>query len=214
VAGPLELRDFPAEVEDIVQASDYVSALLPSVGAALRALLDRAQELHERMPLEPPTFTYGELKAEHVWVDSEGLALIDFDGCCLSDPALDIGKFLADLQFWCAVYGRHEPRHAQEQFLAGYGSGASVERVIRARLYEVIELVKQTVRRVRTFRHGWVRRIERQTQCAQAVLDDLQITLGLPAKRSSLPEHPTMPSGSRPPTGGRRRQPSASGGLD
>lgn len=182
VAGPLKLRDFAAEVQDITEASDHICALLPSVGTTLGALLDRAQELHERLPLEPPTFTYGELKAEHVWLGPGGLALIDFDGCCLSDPALDLGKFLADLQFWCTVYGQHELRQAQEQFLAGYGSGASVERVVRARLYQAIELVKQTVRRVRTLGHGWARRTERLISCAQAVLDDLQLTLGLPWK--------------------------------
>ena len=214
MAGPLELRDFAAEVEDIVEASDYVSVLLPSLGTTLRGLLDRALELHERLPLEPPTFAYGELKAEHVWVTSDGLTLIDFDGCCISDPALDVGKFLADLQFLFSVYRQHGLRQAQEEFLTGYGSAASVQRVVRARLYETIELVKQTVRRVRTVRHGWVRRIERQIQYAQALLDDLQATLGLPSKRSSPPEHLVVPSEPRPVSGSRRRQPSMNGGLD
>jgi len=182
VTGSLALRDFAAEVRGVTEASDHICGLLPSIGTMLRALLDRAQELHERLPLEPPTFIYGELKAEHVWVGPDGLALIDFDGCCLGDPALDVGKFLADLQFWCTVYGQHELRQVQEQFLAGYGSGASVERVIRARLYEAIELVKQTVHRVRTPGHGWARRTERLIHCAQALLDDLQLSLGLPKK--------------------------------
>lgn len=210
-SGSLTLRDFAAEVQNITEVSDHICALLPSVGKTLEALLDRAQELHERLPLEPPTFTYGELKAEHVWVGSDGLALIDFDGCCLGDPALDLGKFLADLQFWCAVYGQYELRQAQEQFLAGYGSGASVERVVRARLYEAIELVKQTVRRVRTLGHGWARRTERLINCAQVVLDDLQVTLGLGAKRS--PGHPLVSSALRPNKGSWHRQPSARGGL-
>jgi aminoglycoside phosphotransferase (APT) family kinase protein len=183
VAGPLEVHDFVAEVEQIARTSEHVCTLLPSVGATLKALLDQARELYERMPPEPPTFAHGDFKAEHVWVAPGGLTLMDFDKCHVGDPALDLGKFLADLRFWCSVYGQHELRQAQEQFLAGYGSGASVERVVRARLYEAIELVKQTVRRVRTLGHGWARRTERLISCAQAALDDLQVTLGLPAKR-------------------------------
>jgi len=202
VAGPLKLHDFAAEVEQITRTSEHVCALLPSVGAALKALLDQALELYERLPLEPPAFAHGDFKTEHVWVAPGGLTLMDFDKCHVGDPALDLGKFLADLRFWCAVYGQHGLRQAQEQFLAGYGSGASVERLVRARLYEAIEFVKQTVRRVRTLGHGWARRAERLINCAQAVLDDLQATLGLPAKRSSALEHPVMPSG--PASHGRR----------
>ena len=207
VAGPLKSYDFAAEVEQISRTSEHVCALMPSVGATLKALLERAGELYERVPVESPAFVHGDFKAEHVWVTSSGLTLMDFDKCHEGDPALDLGKFLADLQFWCAVYGRQELRQAQEQFLAGYGSGASVERVIRARLYEAIELVKQTVRRVRRLGHGWARRTERLISCAQTVLDDLQSTLGLPVRRSFAPERLVIPSEPKTIQGARRRQP-------
>lgn len=206
-AGPLKFHNFAAEVEQIARTSEHACALMPSVGATLKALLERAGELYERVPIEPPAIVHGDFKAEHVWLTSRGLTLMDFDKCHEGDPALDLGKFLADLQFWCAVYGRQELRHAQEQFLEGYGLGASVERVIRARLYEAIELVKQTVRRVRTPGHGWARRAERLISCAQAVLDDLQNTLGLPAKRFSASERLVMASEPGAIQGGRRRQP-------
>src|SRR2546425_12924609 len=52
VAGPLPLHDFAAEAWEAAPASGYIPALLPSVGAAIDALLDRTREVHERLPQE------------------------------------------------------------------------------------------------------------------------------------------------------------------
>src|SRR5207244_7195436 len=93
VAGPLQPHDFAAEVRRAAGASDHIQALLPSLGVAIDALLDRARELHERLPQEPPTFTHGDFKCEHLWVARGGPTLIDFDTCRLADPAFDVGRF-------------------------------------------------------------------------------------------------------------------------
>ena len=58
------------------------------------------------LPQEEPGFTHSDFKADHVLVTPQGLALIDFDTCSLADPALDVGKFLADLDYWFANFGR------------------------------------------------------------------------------------------------------------
>ena len=63
--------------------------------------------------------------------------------------------------------------HAQERFLAGYAPGAPEERLVRARLYEVVELVKMT-RHLRPFNRDWASRT------AVDPLNDLELTLGLP----------------------------------
>jgi aminoglycoside phosphotransferase (APT) family kinase protein len=186
LAGPLKLHDFAAEVKLIKRSREHFPALLPPVGGAIDVLLDRAQEVHERLPQEWPTFTYGDFKTDHLWVTSGGLTLIDFDTCRFSDPALDVGKFLADLQFWYATYDQPGLEQAQEQFLAGYGPGAPAERLVRARLYEVIELVKMAGRRVYVFEPDWASRTERLIGRAQAVMNDLQLTLGWPGRPPAL----------------------------
>ncbi len=181
LAGPLELNDFAAEVKKVAPTREHVFALLPSAATALSAVLDRAREVHERLPVEPVAFLHGDFKGEHVWLTPDGLTLIDFDSCCLGDPAVDIGKFLADLRFWCMLYAQGGLEQAQEQFLTGYGVGAP-ERLARARLYEAIELIKETVPRVHLFERDWACRTERLIGFAQAVLNDLQRSLGLPVK--------------------------------
>src|SRR5207302_9457014 len=170
--------DFAAEIRLIAKKTNYISTRLPEVGSAIEALLDRARELHARLPQEPPTFTHGDLKSEHIWVAPGRITLMDFDTSHLADPALDLGCFLADWQFWnvtCHV-GLEK---MQESFLAGYSPGVPKERLIGARLYEAIELVKCAVRRVQLFEHDWVHRTAALVERAQAVLDHLQFTFGI-----------------------------------
>jgi aminoglycoside phosphotransferase (APT) family kinase protein len=180
VAGPLKLHDFAAEVSEIArEASDHIPALLPAVGPAIEGLLARAGDLHERLSPEPPTFTHGDFKSEHIWAAPGGFTLIDFDGCRLADPAYDVGKFLADLQLWFTAYDQEGLEQVQEQFLAGYAP-APPERLLRARLYEAVQLVK-IARRVPLFDRDWASLTKQVIRRAQAVMNDLELTLGVPA---------------------------------
>ena len=49
--------------------------------------------------IEKPTFTHADFKSDHLLTTPQGLTLIDFDTCTLTNPALGIGKFLADLEW-------------------------------------------------------------------------------------------------------------------
>jgi len=88
------------------------------------------------------------------------LTLIDFDTCTLTDPALDIGKFLADLDWWFTLRNISGKEQAQAELLKGYLSGAgssevAQERLARARFFHVLILVKIVVRRVPLYRKNW-----------------------------------------------------------
>lgn len=184
LADPLPLHDFAAEMQEIVQKSDHIRALLPQIGAAIDAILDRAQELHQRLPQESPTFTHGDFKSAHVWIAAQGLTLIDFDRSSLADPALDVGKFLADLRV--RAYNQPGREEAHASFLAGYTPGAPNERLLRARLYEAVEVVKLAARRAKLFKRDWASRTAQLVGYAQTVINDLQVTLGLPVRQQAL----------------------------
>jgi aminoglycoside phosphotransferase (APT) family kinase protein len=180
VAGPLQIHEFAAEIREVERDIAHLRALLPPVGAAIDAFLNTAQELYRGLPQEPPTFTHRDFKCEHLLVARRELTLIDFDRCALADPAFDVGKFLADLQWWFAAYDQEGLEQAQQQFLAGYAPGAPDERLVRARLYEALQLVQMTVLRARLFEHHAARRTARLIGRAQAVMNNLQRPLGLP----------------------------------
>ncbi|HJZ46481.1 MAG TPA: aminoglycoside phosphotransferase family protein [Roseiflexaceae bacterium] len=169
----LQPHSFAKELKGIVSASEHVHPLLPETGAQIATLIQRARDLHERLPQEPPVFAYGDFKADHLWVTASGMTLIDFDTCYLADPAIDLGKFLADIQWWYDGYGLDGAAAAQEQFLAGYGA-TSAGRLARARLYEALVLTKSTVRRVKLFERDWAPRTKRLIARAAAVLEGLE----------------------------------------
>jgi hypothetical protein len=158
LAEDLRPRELSVEIQSIARASEHVQQLLPAVGATIHDILRRAKATYPKLPNEAPTFTHGDFKADHVWVTRTGLTILDFDTCGLSDPAVDVGKFLADLDWAFLKAGRPGLGAAQAAFLSGYASGDSSQRLARARLFEVLVLVKSTVHRVALFDPNWASR--------------------------------------------------------
>ena len=182
LVGPLKVVDFTAQIREIERDTSHVLALMPSAGVAIKELLERARELHQALPQEPPTFAHRDFKCEHLLVSPGGLTLIDLDICALADPAFDVGKFLADLRWWFVTYEQPDVEQIQERFLAGYAPGAPEGRLLRARLHEAIELAKMAILRARLFEPHGASRIEQLIGRAQTVMNKLESTLGLSHK--------------------------------
>jgi aminoglycoside phosphotransferase (APT) family kinase protein len=169
----LQPHSFAKEVKGIVSASEHIHTLAPATGAQIADVLRRAGALHERLPQAPVGFAYGDFKADHLWVTPDGLTLIDFDTCYLADQAIDLGKFLADLEWWHDGYELPGVEQAKASFLAGYGDLPG-DLLARAGLYEVLVLVKSTARRVRLFDQDWSERTGRLIGRADDLLQRLE----------------------------------------
>jgi hypothetical protein len=141
--GALPQRDLAGEVRVTRRAAAYVGRLSPATGARIDEVLDRADA---DRATTVPAVVHGDLKADHVLVDGDQLSLVDFDSCALAEPALDVGKFLADLRYWFAASGRPGLEGAQTAFLLGYWGDATVPD--RARSYEAVFLARAAARRV------------------------------------------------------------------
>jgi thiamine kinase-like enzyme len=165
--------DLVAEVNAVARATEHIKVLLPGAALRIANILERARELYDLLPLESPVLAHGDFKLDHVWPAPEGLTLIDLDRCCVADPALDIGKLLADLHWWHLTADRAGLRLAQRDFLDGYGALASSGRVSRARVYEAILLVKIAARRVALFDRRWQRLTELLLAHGENVLAEL-----------------------------------------
>jgi hypothetical protein len=159
----LDLRrnDLAGELPATARATEHLQLLVPDAAAQIEALLTRVGELDTVIPGEPATFAHGDYKCDHLWVSGRRLTVLDFDTCSLAEPALDVGKFLADLT-WHYMHFRPDNRHgsrppdtyalgpAQQAFLDGYGPMPD-HRLFRSRLVEVVILTKISIRRRRRF---------------------------------------------------------------
>jgi hypothetical protein len=177
----LKQNDFTKEAKVVKRASEHIQVLLPETYAKILSIVDEAQERYSRLPQENPTFTHSDFKSDHLLTTRQGLTLIDFDTCTLTDPALDIGKFLADLEWWFNLEGISRVEEAQAELLNGYmGARASdqtlQDRLRRARLFHVLILVKIIVRRVPLYKKEWgtmtARLIERAAQVLHQTINE------------------------------------------
>jgi aminoglycoside phosphotransferase (APT) family kinase protein len=141
------------EVATTARACAHVIGLLPNLGSRLRRTLDGVGEVVQELPAEAPALTHGDAKCDNLLVDRDRLTLIDLDRCGYADPALDIGKLLADLRWWCERLGL-DPRPVQALFLAGYGD-CDRARLARAHAYEVLFEVKIAARRLSVADPAW-----------------------------------------------------------
>jgi phosphotransferase family enzyme len=147
---------------------DELAGLLPEIASAgqfVPRFGDRAQSWLERIAAaaeqsEPLKLclSHGDFKHEQLLFDGATSGLVDFDGMCQAEPALDLGKFLAHLraeaqkiQMGASVSSRLGDELA-EQFLRAYVSAAGDhvedERRLRLRttLYETVALLRLALR--------------------------------------------------------------------
>jgi hypothetical protein len=129
----LKQNTFTNEAKVVKRASEHIQVLLPETYDKILEILDKVEKLYFSLPQERPTFTHSDFKSDHLLCTPQGLTLIDFDTCKLADPALDIGKFLADLEWWFTVKGISGTKEAQAELLKGYVAGGEPDHVIQER---------------------------------------------------------------------------------
>lgn len=147
-----------AEAKSLPRTCEHIQCFLPAVGQTVQRLYTEIQEAYTALPQEAPTFVHGDWKADHLLVaptPTAPLTLIDFDACALADPALDIGKFLADLAWWYPTGQSAGLVQAQNAFLAGYDLTPDHPRLRRVQLWATLIGVKMTAHRVPLFDPNW-----------------------------------------------------------
>lgn len=81
--------------------------------AFVRAGLERSRTFE-------PTLAHRDFYEKQILIDSGRVIMVDFDTLCQSDPAIDIGNFLAHLKL-AALQREGQLSQAEEAFLEGYG---------------------------------------------------------------------------------------------
>ena len=157
-----------AELASTLGAGEHVSALIPALGARYRVLAAEVVQRLEDLPTEDPRLGHGDLKCDNILAVEDRIFLLDLDRTGLADPAIDLGKFFADLRWW----GHH---HSVDvvglitAFLEGYGP-CEPARLSRAHLVEVLFHLKHAARRIPVHAMDWDVHVKRHVGEVAALL--------------------------------------------
>lgn len=150
-----ELKRFGKRATGIAEVDPALGAHLLDAVAALKATSVRLSEWGAELSL-----VHGDCKPNQFLIGAEGVAILDFDHCGMSDPANDVGTFLATLRqtgIRQALKARHsESASARSRWLGGLEAHfldaycAASERVqefrLRTQWYEAAALVRKALR--------------------------------------------------------------------
>lgn len=159
--GEQALRSGAKEAQRARERAGLLAGYYPAQAADIQDLVQALSRHLET--LLPPTYrpAHGGFKASQLLYHDETVSVVDFDGFCLADPALDVGYFLAYLRPSGLWYGRQSMRTwfevAGDLFTTTYARalrelGLSPQETTgilqRAQLYAAALLFKIATRRV------------------------------------------------------------------
>ncbi len=99
-------RTLANELKVVVRASEHLQSLLPTIGSKVLRIVEQIQRAATDIAPEALVLAHKDYKADPLWLSMAGQAdnhqpsqmiLMDSDSCCQAEPAMDIGKLLADL---------------------------------------------------------------------------------------------------------------------
>lgn len=160
-------HDAPTEAASTLRAGEHIAALLAPVGRTYEAAVGEVMDGLDRLPKEPATFCHGDFKTDNLLVHKGALRILDLDRACWADPAVDLGKFLADLRWWCPLGDEAGTLFAA--FRAGYGH-CDPTRWARAELFAALFALKHAARRLPVHDADWEVRTRAQVTVATAAV--------------------------------------------
>ena len=126
----------------------YMSDLSREICTTLDLIEDKARGF---VPVLP-TFVHGGYKPTQVVVSDrrQSGTVLDFDGSCLGDPALDVGRFMAKLRADALDSANEHIDGMDAVFLSIYNRESVREVEARAHIYQSLALVRMASRRFET----------------------------------------------------------------
>jgi aminoglycoside phosphotransferase (APT) family kinase protein len=157
----LRTADVGSEVGGTLRAGEHIVALLPAVGLRYERRVRQVAETLAGSAAEPTALAHGDYKSDNLLVHRGRVRVLDLDRVRLAEPAMDLGKFLSDVRWWCGA-DDERARTLQGAFLVGYGP-CHPGRVRRARQFEALYQLKAVARRVPVHAPTWEADVDRGT---------------------------------------------------
>lgn len=89
---------YDEELDEVREVVARLAVSVPRLQAAAQPLLTRLWDQSRRMPSDPVVSAHHDFRPAQVLLDSGAVGFIDFDGACMAEPALDLGRFRAKLR--------------------------------------------------------------------------------------------------------------------
>jgi thiamine kinase-like enzyme len=158
-----------AEVHGVIQT---VAATFPVLQLRLQRLFDQLESV--QWDDSPAVLLHGTFRLNHIFIDGDELALIDFDSLRMGHPAFDIANFLSSL-YYLEAQGRLEPLQRQSiarHFIEGYAAKASLPVRPEVLLWFLADLLikKQAHKYIKHFHEDRAPKVDRMLTLAEAAL--------------------------------------------
>jgi hypothetical protein len=89
---------FEDELAEVTEVVDRLSLSVPELAVAAAPLLRHLADRVAAEPADPIVPAHHDFRPAQVLVHGDEVGFIDFDGACMAEPALDLGRFRAKLR--------------------------------------------------------------------------------------------------------------------
>jgi len=86
------------ELDEVHEVVERLAVSVPELAPAAMPLLAHLDDLARDTVADPAVSAHHDFRPAQVLLNDGGVAFIDFDGACMAEPALDIGRFRAKLR--------------------------------------------------------------------------------------------------------------------
>lgn len=157
----LHLRSRRQEIQAIEGQGRMLVNLLPSLSNLVDSITKKIIHLLDRAPtLDSPI--HGDFYDKQVLIHEDFVTIIDLDQACLSDPASDLGLFVAHIDRDClqGIYTPEQARSFSSSLLKGYCERRSLDGVERFHLYQAMGLFSLATQPFRYRMEQWPEKTE------------------------------------------------------
>ncbi len=182
---------FEDELAEVAEVVDRLSLSVPGLDVAAQPLLGHLAGLAHAEAADPVVPAHHDFRPAQVLLHEGSIGFIDFDGACMAEPALDLGRFRAKLRdIGISALGSSERLDLLDElcegFLEAYQHHGTVSRN-RVLMWETCDLLT-------TMLHAWTKvRVARLEPRLTLLVHQLR-TSGLLRKPVAAPGAPGRPA--------------------
>lgn len=143
------VRTFEREIDAVRSRAEKLREAAPGFVRRVQGLIDQLAAI-DRGYVGEWCYTHGDFKPAQILVHGDRVSVVDFDHADVGDPALDVGKFMAELYKESLDAGRASARDLADCFLSAYQVRARREGLEHgALLFFRLALLRMAIRRFR-----------------------------------------------------------------